>query len=241
MQMRGRHALGSISDFLSHMNWEGLWSALLTALGALLCLTVHELCHGLVAYRLGDPTAKEAGRLTLNPIKHIDPLGLLLMITAKVGWAKPVPIDPRNFQRPKQGMAITALAGPISNFLLAWLFLAAAGGILRLQDAFFLTLSATGLVALSAAAQFLVNAAVLSAGLGIFNCIPIPPLDGSKVLFSFLPDRAYFTVLRYERYIMFLLLAVVWLGALDKPLTFLITNTVNFIGFLSAYPAPLFS
>lgn len=232
--------MGSLSTFLSNMSWGGLMQALLTAMTALLVLTVHETSHGLVAYKLGDQTAKMAGRLSFNPFKHLDPIGLILLITAKVGWAKPVPIDPRNFQRPKQGMAITALAGPISNFLLAWLFLAAAGGILRLQDAFFLTLSATGLVALSAAAQFLVNAAVLSAGLGIFNCIPIPPLDGSKVLFSFLPDRAYFTVLRYERYIMFLLLAVVWLGVLDKPLTFLITNTVNFIGFLSAYPAPLF-
>lgn len=232
--------MGSLSTFLSNMSWGGLMQALLTAMTALLVLTVHETSHGLVAYKLGDQTAKMAGRLSFNPFKHLDPIGLILLITAKVGWAKPVPIDPRNFQRPKQDMAITALAGPISNFLLAWLFLAAAGGILRLQDAFFLTLSATGLVALSAAAQFLVNAAVLSAGLGIFNCIPIPPLDGSKVIFSFLPDRAYFTVLRYERYIMFLLLAVVWLGVLDKPLTFLITNTVNFIGFLSAYPAPLF-
>lgn len=232
--------MGSLSTFLSNMSWGGLMQALLTAMTALLVLTVHETSHGLVAYKLGDQTAKMAGRLSFNPFKHLDPIGLILLITAKVGWAKPVPIDPRNFQRPKQGMAITALAGPISNFLLAWLFLAAAGGILRLQDTFFLTLSATGLVALSAVAQFLLNAAVLSAGLGIFNCIPIPPLDGSKVLFSFLPDRAYFTVLRYERYIMFLLLAVVWLGVLDKPLTFLITNTVNFIGFLSAYPAPLF-
>lgn len=240
MQMRGRHALGSISDFLSNMNWEGLWSALLTALGALLCLTVHELCHGLVAYRLGDPTAKEAGRLTLNPIKHIDPLGLLLMITAKVGWAKPVPVDPRYFKHPKRGMALTALAGPVSNFLLAWLFLLLSGGLLRLLDAFFMSLSSEAIAGLSALVRFLVNAAVLSVGLGLFNLFPIPPLDGAKVFFSLFPDRVYFTVLRYERYVIFLMLAAVWLGWLDKPLSFLITRTVNVLGVLSAYPYPLF-
>lgn len=240
MQARGRQALGSISDFLSNMNWEGLGSTLLSALAALLCLTVHELCHGLVAYRLGDPTAKEAGRLTLNPVKHIDPLGLLLMITAKVGWAKPVPVDPRYFKHPKRGMALTALAGPVSNFLLAWLFLLLSGGLLRLMDILFLSLSGGAIAGLSALVRFFINAAVLSVGLGIFNLFPIPPLDGSKVFFSLFPDRVYFTVLRYERYVMFFMLAAVWLGWLDKPLSFLITHAVNILGVLSAFPYPLF-
>lgn len=240
MQMRGLHTLGSISDFLSNMNWEGLCSALLTALAALLCLTVHELCHGLVAYRLGDPTAKEAGRLTLNPIKHIDPLGLILMITAKVGWAKPVPVDPRYFKHPKGDMALTALVGPVSNFVLAWVFLLLGGGLVRLAPLLPWSLPDWVFIVLGGLLQFLVNAAVLSVGLGIFNLFPIPPLDGSKVFFSLFPDRVYFTVLRYERYVMFLMLAAVWLGWLDKPLSFLITRTVNALCTFSAFPYPLF-
>lgn len=228
--------MGSISNFLTNMNWDSLLDTLLTALAALLCLTVHELCHGAVAYRLGDPTAKDAGRLTLNPIRHIDPLGLLLMITAHVGWAKPVPVDPRNFKSPKRGMALTALAGPVSNFLLAWLFLLLGGGALRLMDAYFWALPIWALQGLSHLAHFLVNAAVLSVGLGIFNLFPIPPLDGSKVFFSLFPDRVYFTILRYERYIMLLMLAAVWLGWLDEPLTFLITHVVNFLGSISLVP-----
>ncbi len=232
--------MGSISNFLDNMNWEGLVSTLFSAVAALLCLTVHELCHGAVAYRLGDPTAKNAGRLTLNPIRHIDPLGLLLMITAKVGWAKPVPVDPRYFKRPKEGMALTALAGPASNFLLAWVLLLLGGLAARLLDALPVGWPVWTFYAVLYLAQFLVNAAVLSVGLGLFNLFPIPPLDGSKVLFALLPDKAYNTILRYERFGMLALLAVVWLGWLDRPLTFLITRAVALLGRLSAFPYPLF-
>ncbi len=233
--------MGSITGFLDHMDWDGLLTALFSAVAALICLTVHELCHGAAAYRLGDPTAKNAGRLTLNPIRHIDPLGLLLMITAHVGWAKPVPVDPRHFRHPKRDMALTALAGPVSNLVLAWLFLLLGGGAVRLLPV--LALRGGPEWALEAAlglARFLVNAAVLSVGLGIFNLFPIPPLDGSKVLFSFLPDRTYAAILRYERYGMLLMLAAVWLGWLDRPLTFLISHAVNALGAVSFYPYPLF-
>lgn len=187
--------------------------ALFSAVAALLCLTVHELSHGAVAYALGDPTAKDEGRLTLNPIKHIDPLGLILMITAHVGWAKPVPVDMRYFKHPKRGMALTALAGPASNFLLAWVFLLVSRLLLSL-----LSFSAPWQLYLL---LFFLNAAVLSIGLGVFNLFPIPPLDGSKILFSFLPDQVYYTILRYERYIMLLMLALVWFGILDTPLSYL--------------------
>ncbi len=232
--------MGSFADFLEHMDWQGLLDALLTAVAALICLTVHELCHGAVAYRLGDPTAKNAGRLTLNPIRHIDPLGLILMITAKVGWAKPVPVDPRYFKKPKAGMALTALAGPVSNFVLAWVFLLLGGGLFRLLDALALSLPEWAFTALLWTLQFLLNAAVLSVGLGVFNLFPIPPLDGSKVLFSFLPDKVYYTILRYERYVMVVMLAAVWLGWLDKPLTFLITRVAELLCTLSFFPVPLF-
>ena len=101
------------------MDWWGLLTLLVSAVAALLCITLHELSHGFVAWRLGDPTAKQAGRLTLNPIKHLDLAGLAMMLIAKVGWAKPVPVDMRYFKHPKQGMALTALAGPAANFLTA--------------------------------------------------------------------------------------------------------------------------
>lgn len=228
--------MGSFSDFLANMNWEGLIDALLTAVAALLCLTVHELCHGAVAYRLGDPTAKNAGRLTLNPIRHIDVLGLALMITAKVGWAKPVPVDPRNFKNPKRGMALTALAGPVSNFILAWVFLVLAGGVTRLAPSLSWSLPEWVFWSVYYLRQFLINAAVLSAGLGVFNLFPIPPLDGSKIFFSLFPDKVYYTVLRYERYVMFVMLAAVWFGLLDKPLTFLITHAVRFLSAISFFP-----
>jgi len=187
-----------------------LWAALdfgsllstVTRLAAvLLCLTVHESCHGLAAYALGDPTARREHRLSLNPLRHIDWFGLLMMFVAGFGWAKPVPVNPNYFKKPKQGMALTALAGPVSNFLLALLTLLAA----RIF---------CDVAAYSEENQrildFLLMVALLSIGLGLFNLLPIPPLDGSKVLFAVLPDGAYNQLMRYERYGMLLLFALVF-------------------------------
>jgi len=182
---------------------------LMSAAGSLLCITFHEVCHGLAAYALGDNTAKNAGRLTLNPISHIDPVGLLMMLILHVGWAKPVPVDPRNFQNPKRGMALTALAGPASNFLLAVVVL----GIGSLLFYFGPDNTAMAYILL-----FLCYVAVLSVGLGLFNLIPIPPLDGSKVVGAVLPDRLYYGYLRYERYLMLLVVALAWFGAFSGPL-----------------------
>ena len=177
------------------------------AVSVLLTLILHEIAHGYVAYRCGDPTAKMLGRLSLDHRKHLDPIGTLCLVFLGFGWAKPVPVDPRYFRRPKQGMALTALAGPVSNFLLA-LVLLFAGRLVYDYAPY------------SAANQrlltFLLTTAILSLGLGLFNLIPIPPLDGSKVLFSLLPDRAYNMMLRYERYGMLLLWAVVLLGVGDR-------------------------
>ena len=188
--------------FLEQFDWAGLLSLFQRILEVLVCLTVHETCHGLVAYALGDPTAKRMRRLSLNPLHHIDWLGLASMFLCGFGWAKPVPVDMRYFKRPKAGMAVTALAGPASNFLLAMLLL------------FFASLTARLAAGEGAALLygFLVNTALLSVGLGLFNLVPIPPLDGSKVLFALLPERAYYTLMRYERYGMMVLLLLVWLN-----------------------------
>lgn len=198
-----------MTNVLNHLDWSFLVNILLTVIPALVCITLHELSHGLVAYKLGDPTAKNAGRLTLNPIKHIDIMGLLMMLIARFGWAKPVPVDMRYFKNPKRGMAVTALAGPVSNVLIAAVAFALYGGVF---DA--LRKSGVGQVIL----EIIYTTGYLSLALALFNLIPIPPLDGSKVLFSLLPDRAYGKLLHYERYGSILLLLIVVLGVTRGPL-----------------------
>ena len=194
--------MGPLQHILSSIRWDMISSTVSRLLAVLLCLTVHETCHGLAAYALGDPTAKRMHRLSFNPLHHIDWLGLLAMFLCGFGWAKPVPVDMRYFKNPKAGMALTALAGPASNFLLALL---AMGGM-RLVSAL---APVNGVVIWFF--YFLMNLAILSIGLGLFNLIPIPPLDGSKVLFSLLPEKAYYTLMRYERYGMVIMLLIVWL------------------------------
>ena len=188
--------------FLEQFDWNGLFSLLGRILGVLLCLTVHETCHGLAALALGDPTAKRMRRLSFNPLHHIDWLGLASMVICGFGWAKPVPVDMRYFKNPRSGMALTALAGPVSNLLLALLLMLGAS-----VTASFAPVNAVTVWLFS----FLTGTAVLSIGLGLFNLVPIPPLDGSKVLFSLLPERAYYTLMRNERYGMVALLLIVWL------------------------------
>ena len=212
--------------------WRGLdWSYLLdialSVLPALICITLHECAHGWAAYRLGDDTAKRAGRLTLNPIRHIDIFGLVMMLVAKVGWAKPVPVDMRYFKRPKRDMALTALAGPLSNFVMALCALA----LCALVGALAALTPATAVLLC-----FLCNVALLSVGLGLFNLIPISPLDGSKVLFALLPDRIYFKILRYERYVMIALILLVLLGVFQRPLSFLMLHVLDWMCGVTGFP-----
>ena len=192
-------------DILSGFDFQPLLRILLGAVPALVCITLHELSHGFVAYLLGDPTAKNAGRLTLNPIKHLDWVGFLMLVVAHVGWAKPVPVNMRYFKNPKAGMAITALAGPASNFLITALVLLIYGFVYP----FYYTKQT---IAGDYGMQLLELTAYISLGLGLFNLLPIPPLDGSKVLFSFLPDRWYLTLMRYERYGMIALIVLAYTG-----------------------------
>lgn len=185
------------------LDWSVLTNLLLSVVPALICITLHELAHGYVAYRLGDDTAKRAGRLTLNPLRHIDIMGLLMMIVFKFGWAKPVPVNMWKFKNPKKGMAITAAAGPIANLLIALVFLFLYGFLFAL-------LHRPGR-SLSWLLEMLYITAYLSIALAIFNIIPIPPLDGSKVLFSCISDRSYTKLMYYERYGMIILLVLVLL------------------------------
>ncbi|MGM9663172.1 MAG: site-2 protease family protein [Oscillospiraceae bacterium] len=189
---------------------ENLWNELdfgsmaalaLRLAAVLLCLTVHEVSHGLAAWAMGDPTARRSRRLSLNPLHHIDWLGLAAMVLCGFGWAKPVPVDPRYFKNPKWGMALCALAGPLSNLLLAAALLLVARGCFT--------------ASLFTLGEFCFLTAMLSVGLGVFNLIPLPPLDGSKVLAALLPDRLYEKWMRYERIGMLLVFALVLLGVGD--------------------------
>lgn len=200
--------LGYLQNLFQTLDVGSLLGALLRVLAVLLCLTIHETCHGLAAYVLGDPTAKAQHRLSLNPLRHIDWLGLAMMFFVGFGWAKAVPVDPRYFKKPKQGMAITALAGPVSNLLLAALALG-IGKVIYLYAPY--------TAGINVFFEFLLyTLAPLSVGLGLFNLLPIPPLDGSKVLGALLPDHLYFKFMRYERYGMLLLIALSYFGITSR-------------------------
>ena len=192
-----------LTNLWNALDFGTLRDAAVQLLAVLFCLTVHETCHGLAALALGDPTAKRQHRLSLNPLRHIDWFGLLMMLVAGFGWARPVPVNPNYFKKTRQGMALTALAGPASNLLLALLLLIPAR--LIYTYAHYSVFNQTAL-------DFLTSTAALSIGLGLFNLIPIPPLDGSKVLAVLLPERAYRWLMRYERFGIFALWLLVALG-----------------------------
>ena len=162
-------------------------------------LTIHELAHGYAALWCGDPTAKNQGRLTFNPLAHLDLFGTLAMLLAYIGWAKPVPINPQNFKNRKWGVAIVSVAGPLSNFLIAILALLIYTQISR---PFGLDNSMLGL--------FLIMMAGSNLGLAIFNLLPIPPLDGSKIFLSLAPRSVQEAIWKYEQYGILILLFVIY-------------------------------
>lgn len=211
--MLGVTTISDLEIIKNGFDFTNLLERLSDVIPFLICITLHELSHGLVAYRLGDDTAKRAGRLTLNPLKHLDPIGLLMMLKVRFGYAKPVPVNMYRFRNPKRGMAITALAGPVSNVVITVVFLILYGALLAP-----LGRTKAGNYVL----DMLYLTAYMSMGLAVFNILPVPPLDGSKVVFSLLPENSYRSLMRYERYGSLILLALAWTGVLSKPLSFAI-------------------
>ena len=185
---------------------------LLSALAALIALTVHEYCHGYAAYKLGDDTAKNFGRLTLNPIKHIDPYGAICMVLFHIGWAKPVPINARNFKNPKRDFAITAAAGPLSNLILG--FFSALLYLLVFAFVKDLTFASKNFTyhLINNLLNFIFIFHSVNIGLGLFNLLPIPPFDGSRLLNVILPPKTYFEIMKYERKIYYGVLIWLLLG-----------------------------
>lgn len=173
--------------------------------GLVLAIVVHEYAHGWTADRLGDPTARLAGRLTLNPLAHLDWLGVLMLWVAHFGWAKPVPVDPRNFRDPRRGMLTVALAGPVANFLLAFLCAFLLSRLFALPPWSYARVA-------GAPAVVLELALVYNVALGIFNLIPIPPLDGSRILASLLPPRLAWRYHRLDPYGWAILLLLLFTG-----------------------------
>lgn len=221
--------MNAFSQWFSQLQWEKLIEMVVSAFSCLMCIVLHELCHGYAALSMGDTTARRAGRLTLNPMKNIDLVGLVMLVTLHFGWAKPVPVNMRNFRRPKLGMALTALAGPLGNGLIALLMTPGYAGCL-------VWYYISGSAASYYLAYFFLMTVTVSIGLMVFNLIPVPPLDGSKILFALLPPRWYLFLMRYERFGMIGLVALMYLGILDKPLSIIRDTVQQFVFSVAGEP-----
>lgn len=200
-----------------------------TAFVVFCTLPVHEFAHGWMANKMGDPTARLSGRLTLNPMKHLDLIGSILIFLTGFGWAKPVPVNQNNFRNPKKGMALTALAGPVSNLIMAFIFMLLMNfcGIFNNMAAYIFLL-------------FFQYAALVNIRLAVFNLLPVPPLDGSRIFWAILPDKYYWKVMQYERIIMIVLFALLLFGVLSWPLSWLSSLVYRLFNLITSLPFRFF-
>lgn len=215
---------------------QRLLMLLVRALVLFTAFPFHESAHALTAHWLGDDTAKKEGRISLNPFKHINLFGALFMLFAGIGAAQPVPINSDNFKNKKLGMAISSLAGPLSNLLLAYI------SILVYRVLFYMSIIKSA--DYSIIMYVFSYGALLNIGLAVFNLLPIPPLDGSRIITLFLPEDKYFGIMKYERYIFAVLFVVMISGVLNAPLSFLQGKVLEGMAFLTGwvdYLIPLFA
>ena len=201
---------------------ENVFPYLVRAMVLFTMLPVHEFAHGFAADRLGDDTPRMQGRLTLNPFAHLDWTGSILMMLIGIGWGKPVSVDMRKFKHPRRDMAITAFAGPLSNLLLS----------LLLMIIYKILAAAAPERTLYSGAVMIVNilamACFINISLAVFNLIPLPPLDGSKIFGILLPEKFYWAMLRYQRQIMFIFMLLLIFGVLSLPIQFAAVRIFNF-------------
>lgn len=209
-------------------------SILVRIVAVVLAMSVHEMAHALVSYWMGDPTAKLEGRLSLNPFRHIDWLGVLCLMFFGFGWAKPVPIDSRYYKDQKTGIIWTSFAGPLANFILAFLVLVIYMLLVKFAPGFLLGTTIGDFVD-----SCLIGTSSISIAFGIFNLIPIPPLDGSKILFSFLPDDQYYRFIQGSQIFYFIFIAVLFSGILDVPLYMLRNNIFEILWNVASAIVPL--
>lgn len=196
-----------------------------------LIMPFHEWAHAFTAYKLGDTSVKYRGRLSLNPIEHIDPVGALMIILIGFGWAKPVPIDDRNFKNPKVGMGITAMAGPLANFVAALVGGLILNALMCFCGSFMITNDIGNYIYI-----FLFYYVILNISLAVFNLVPIPPLDGSKIMFMFLPDKWVYTFYKYENVFFGVLIVLVWFNIL--PLGAIENALADFVFWFTGLPFP---